>query len=123
MYSVRKIMKATLVRVINGKLYPIDEKILVIQKGVSKFPIVYMDVLIPELEYIFKPSKEMGKEEIYISETHDILEECTELERAFGVISIRRLVEIYNQINLPEYRTTLNQVKIKKIGGKYGDLP
>lgn len=122
MYSVRKIMKATLVRVIDGRLYPIDEKILVIQKGVSKFPIVYMDVLIPELEYIFKPSKGIEKEAIYISETHDILEECTELERVFGVISIRRLVEIYNQINLPEYRTTLNQVKIKKIGGKYGDL-
>jgi len=53
----------------------------------------------------------------------EIGEFCTPMELRSGRISKKRLIEIYNQINPPEYAITETQLKLRRESKKkYGDI-
>lgn len=120
MYQISRIRVIGLIRDYKGKKFPVEEKVLATRIGNVH---IYQDVFFEECRYSHFPVLVALEETLSIGEMKEIRSFCTPKELQSGRISKERLIEIYNQINLPEYTISIAQLKlIRESKKKYGDI-
>jgi len=120
MYQISRIRMIGLVRDYRGVKSPVEEKVLATRLGDIH---VYQDVFYDSCRYSKSPVLVGIEETLAIEEMKEIGEFCTPMELRSGRISKKRLIEIYNQINPPEYAITETQLKLRRESKKkYGDI-
>lgn len=120
MYQISRIRVIGLIRNYKGENSPVEEKVLATRMGKVH---VYQDVFFEECRYSLFPVLVALEETLSIGNMEEIRRFCTSKELQSGRISKKRLMEIYNQINPPEYTISEEQLElIKKNKKKYGDI-